>query len=141
MIPDASVKIRSAAALLVPVPASAKALYGYLEGDIRRHLRNEHRAPLNAIMIALRAEASPGAPTWLPHDIAAVKRQLNDLADLVGEHEAVPMTRAELARRLEQAKAEGYRMAQEEGRQGGKRSRREAVEEMQSEALRCVSQQ
>ena len=136
MIPDASKKLRNAAGLLQPgarivaetnPTPRARVIYGYLEGDVLRHLAGEDRKALVRILGQLRAEASPGAPTWEP-DTEAVRAELHKLADSMAENEPVRLTRREWREQLSRARAEGHAEAATgaDGMQKPQRKRQEA---------------
>lgn len=107
MIPDASRKLRNAADLLDSVLPMARAVYGYLEGDVLRHLGGDERKRLLVILADLRAEYSPGAPSWAPENIEAIKAKLITLADDIAETEPVRLTRKEWKQQLAKAREEG----------------------------------
>jgi len=103
MINDASTKLRAAADVLTP--ASAKSIYGYLEGDILRHLGGDHRRQLSALLAGIRNEFSPGCPSWQP-DIGNVVPGLLRLADEIAAIERVAMTRADYDAKIEAVREE-----------------------------------
>jgi hypothetical protein len=107
--PTASEKLFAAAALLKDEmsPAAVKSLHSYLEGDLSKSMKTQaQRGQLALILGSLRADASPGAPTWAPN-AEHVKERLLALARQVADGEPITMTRAELNAKLEAARQFG----------------------------------